>query len=113
MDESDRARLDALGNENRLVRQRCEEAKDENSRLRERVVRLEMMVSQVSAAHKDLKDVNKELDARLGVLEEAKARAVGMRIAFSMASGIGGAAGYNWMHDNGGIVEALASMWAM
>ncbi len=107
------ARLDALGHENRALRAKVDTLTETLADLRVDLAHFRGTTEQACGAIRDLKRESAQRDARVHILEEAKARAAGMRIALSMFAGAGSAAGYSWASDHGGLLRALSTLWAV
>lgn len=106
-------RLTAIGNEMRAIRTRQDNTTERVSDLREHVARMSAVVDSDCAAMRDQKRAMAYLEARVGVLEEAKAKAAGIRAALTILGGAGAGAGYNWLSEHGGALEVLAGLWAV
>lgn len=105
------ARLDALGNENRALRAKCDALVEKVHDRQVDVVRLTGVAEQAMGGVRDLKRVNEVMRARIGVLEEAKAKSAGIRIAATILGSAGASAGYNAVGGTHGMAELLSSLF--
>lgn len=105
------ARLDALGHESRACRNKVDKLVDDLHAVDKEVVTVLGVADLADARGRDHNKRLSALEARLGVLEQSRARSAGFKLALTIAAGSSAGAAGNWAAEHGGILEALSTLW--